>query len=102
MSEARLDPKTRNNDVGLYFRRSRRVVVDAPFGELATWIKSIDGGDVIWKNTKSGETNIWNFEAGETIPLTCDIILSGATIAGTPETTASANMIWASSPADLS
>lgn len=101
MSVGKLDPNTRNNDIGLYFGRSRRVVVDTPFGEMASWIKAGTAGDVIWYNSRTRETGIWNFEAGETAPIICDQILSSATIDGTPETTGAGNLIWAATPSKV-
>lgn len=98
---AKLDPNTRNNDIGLYFGKTRRVVVDTPFGEMASWIKAGTAGDIIWHNSRSGETGIWNVEAGESFPVACDEILSAATIEGTPETTTAANIFWASTPSSL-
>jgi len=101
MTVGKLDINTRNNDIGLYFGKSRRVVVDTNFGEMASWIKAGTAGNVIWKNTITGETNLWNLEAGETFPCCCDIILSTATIDGTPETTTSTGMMWASTPSTV-
>jgi len=101
MAANKLDPNTRNNDTGLYFGRSRRVVLDASFGEMASWIKAGTGGDVVWYNSLSGETGIWNLEAGESFPVMCDKILTGATIDGTPETTSALNLFWASTPSNI-
>lgn len=97
----KLDPNTRNNDVGLYFGRTRRVTLDTKFGEVASWIKAGAAGDVVWKNSISGEIGIWNLEAGESAPIACDEILTGATIDGTPETTGATNILWASTPSNL-
>jgi hypothetical protein len=101
MSNKKLDPNTRNNDIGLQFGKSRRVVVDALFGELASWVKAVGAGDIIWSNSVSGEVGIWNLEAGESFPVVCDQILSAATIDGNAETTTATTMLWASTPSDL-
>lgn len=101
MTSKKLDPNTRNNDIGLYFGKSRRVIVDEPFGELASWIKAGTAGTVIWSNSVSGEVSIWDLEAGESFPAPCDQILSAATIGGSPEVTSATNLFWASTPANL-
>ncbi len=97
----KLDPNTRNNDIGLYFGRSRRVVLDEQFGEMASWIKAGTAGDVVWKNSLNGEIGIISFEAGEALPIFCDEILTGATIDGTPESTSAGTLIWIATPARL-
>jgi len=97
MAANKLDPQTGNNDIGLYFTRSRRVVVDAPFGELATWIKAGTAGVVVYRNSLTGEEGLWNLEAGETAPIACTKILASATIDGLSETTTAGNMFWATS-----
>ena len=101
MTARKLDPKTRNNDIGLYFGRSRRVVIDQTFGEMASWIKANVGGDIVWKNSITGEIGIWNLEDGEAAPIVCDMILTSGTVGGTLETTSATGMLWASTPADL-
>lgn len=97
----KLDPNTRNNDIGLYFTKTRRVVVDQDFGELATWIKAGTAGDVIWYNSFSDETSIINLEAGEPAPIAATKILSAATIDGTPETTTATTLFWMTTASDI-
>jgi hypothetical protein len=96
----RLDKETANNDRGIYIAKTRRVVIDTPFGEIASWIKAGTAGDVVWRN-QSGELNIWNLEAGE--PFNCSAIevVSVGTVAGAAETTSATNLLWGSTPLDL-
>lgn len=101
MANAKLDPKSQNNEIGIFFRKSRKVTIGQQFGELASFIKAKQAGDVVWKNNITAEVSIWTFEAGETFPLVCDEILSGATIDGTPYTTAPTDLYWASTPANV-
>lgn len=98
----RLDDSTPNNDRGLYFAKSRRVVLDTPFGETASWIKNVGAGsgDVVWRN-KSGELNIWNLESGEVLPCSAIEVVTSGTVDGTPETTGAVNLMWSSTPLDL-
>ena len=96
-----LDPSTQNENIGLYISRSRRVVVDTTFGQLATWVKAQTTGDVVWENSISGEQGIWHLESGETAPLICDKILTNATIDGILETTSASGMLWGCSGASL-
>lgn len=102
MTAQKLDPNTQNIDTGLFMAKSRRVVVGTSFGEMASWVKSVDGGDVVWQNTQTEEINIWNCEAGEIIPARCNIILAGpVSIDGVPESTSSTTLLWGSTPGSL-
>ena len=98
MALKKFNPMTPNNEIGVNFGKSRRVVVDTAFGEMATWIKATTAGDVIWSNSEGGEVNIINFTAGEKLPLVCDQILSAATIDGSAETTTATGLFWISTP----
>jgi hypothetical protein len=100
MTLNKLDPHTPNNDIGLYIRRSRRVVLDTPFGEMASWIKAGTAGDIVWKNSLTGEEGIWNLEAGESFPVQCDEILTNGSAGGPVfgESTSAGNLLWASTP----
>lgn len=98
MAAKKFSPFTANNEIGLYFAKSRRVVLDTPFDELATWIKASVGGDIVWYNSELGETSIITIATGELLPLVCDQILTGATIDGTPETTSATGMYWMTTP----
>jgi len=101
MADEKLDPFTQNKEIGIFFRKSRKVTIDAPFGELASFIKSKQAGIVVWKNNLSGEVNVWEFEAGETYPMICDEIVSGATIDGVPYLTGPTDLYWANTPANV-
>jgi hypothetical protein len=97
-----LNDQTVNNDIGLYITGGgRRVVLDQPFGELATWIKATTAGTVIWKNSKTNKIGIWPLEAGEPFGVVCDEILSGATIDGVPEVTSAGGLFWATTTARI-
>lgn len=98
----KLDSNTQNNDIGLYMGKSRRVTLDVPFGEVASWVKNVGAGsgDLVWKN-KSGELNIWNLESGEVFPCNAIEIVTNGTVDGTPEITGATNLIWAATPANL-
>ncbi len=102
-----LDPATRNNDIGLYWEKCRRVDpagAGLPFviGELATGLISGVANTVVVKNSISGETNVVPFEAGEWKPIVFDQVLVGATIDGVAETTTTATgMFWTTSPANI-
>lgn len=101
MANAKTDKHSQNNELGIFFRKSRKVTIDENFGELASFIKSKQAGDVVWHNSITGETNVWNFEAGETYPIVCNEILTSATIDGTPYTTGPTDLYWASAPANV-
>jgi hypothetical protein len=101
MANAKLDPNSQNNEIGIFFRKSRKVTIGTQFGELASFIKAKQEGDVVWKNNITGEVNVWNFEAGETYPLVCDEILVSATIDSVLYTTAPTDLFWASTPANV-
>ena len=106
MSADKLDPNTRNNDIGLYWGKTRRVDPLAgglPYviGEITSGIKAGTAGDVVWKNSVNGEEGIISLEAGEWVPILCDEILSGATIDGRAETTTATNMIWTAAPSNV-
>ena len=104
----RLDPNTRNNDVGLYFNQSRRVDPAAAglpqnIPDYSTGIRVGIAGTVVWENW-SGDPQISIFEAGEWLPLAARAILASATIDGQVETTTvgiETGMLWTASPADL-
>lgn len=86
-----------NNEIGLTFTRSRRVVVDTSFGEMATWIKlSLSGtpGVVVWYNEETGEYGVWDLDIGELFPVACTKIVTSATIDGSLETTTAVGMFW--------
>lgn len=105
--ENKLDPSTKNNDVGLYWGRTRRVDplgAGLPYaiGELATGIKAGIAGDIVWYNSLIDETSVITVEAGEWVPIACTDILSGATIDGVAETTtAGTPAFWTTTPAAL-
>lgn len=98
----KLDPATKNNDIGLYFRRTRRATIDVPFGETATWIKAQLSGDIVWINSQNTENGVINAEAGEMIPIVCTEIVTSATVAGVLETTTASGFFYAVTPTDLS
>ncbi len=107
MSTKKLDPNTRNNDIGLYWDKCRRVdpaAAGLPFtiGEVATGLISSVANTVVTENTVSGEINVVPFEAGEWKPIVFDKVLVGATIDGVAETTTVATgMFWTTSPANI-
>jgi len=96
MTADKISTATPNNEVGAIITRSRRVVLDVSFGEMATWIKSGSAGDVVWYNSKNDEYGVWNVEAGEGWPIACDMIVTSHTIDGTLESTTATNLVWAS------
>ena len=97
-----LDPETQNNNRGLYMGKTRRVTLDTPFGETASWIKNVGAGsgDVVWRN-ESGDLNVWNLESGEVIPCNAIEVVTSGTVDGSAETTGATNLMWSSTPADL-
>lgn len=105
-TENKLDSSTRNNSVGLYWGRTRRVDpagAGLPYaiGELATGIKATTAGDIVWYNSESDETSVISVEAGEWVPIACTDILSGATIDGVAESTTAGTLFWTTTPASL-
>ena len=98
MAAKKFNPMTPNNEIGVNFGKSRRVVLDTHFGELATWVKATTAGTVVWHNSELGETNIIAFTAGEKLPIVCDEILTGATIDSIAETTTATGMYWITTP----
>jgi hypothetical protein len=103
MTTNKLDPNTPNNDVGLYWRKSRRVdplAAGLPFtiGEMASGIKCSVAGTVVIENTVNSEINIVALEAGEWVPIMFDKVLSGATIDGVAETTTATGLFWTTTP----
>jgi len=101
MGAKKLDPDVINNAIGLYITRSRRVVLDTDFGELATWLKCTTAGTVVWYNENTDETGVWEFEAGEGWPIGCTQILTNAIIDGSPESTTATGILWGVSGTDL-
>ena len=102
---AKLDPNTRNNDIGLYWKTSRRV--DPSGGglpwklpELATGIIASTAGTVVWKNIE-GSSEVTPFEAGQWQPISPVEVLIGDTIDGQAETTTATGLFWTASPANM-
>lgn len=102
MGAFKFNPTTCNNEVGVYFVKSRRVVIGTPFGEMASWIKSLQPGTIVFYNSLLDETSVIETEAGEALPIVCDKILTSATIDGSLETTTVVNMFWITTPQQLS
>jgi hypothetical protein len=101
----KLDPSTRNNDIGLYWNKSRKVDPSGaglPYRipDFATGISVSTAGTVVWVNW-AGESQITSFEAGEWKPLAAKEILLGDTIDGVAETTTATGLYWTTSPANL-
>ena len=101
MTASKLSSAIPNNEVGVYFTKSRRVVVGTSFGELATWIKSGSAGLVVWHNSYTDEYGVWELESGEVAPIACTSIVTSATIDGVLETTTATNMLWATCAGNL-
>lgn len=85
---------TANNEVGVQFVKSRRVIVGTSFGEFATWIKATTAGVIVSYNSSYDDHNVIEVEAGETVPIVCDKIVTGATIDGNAEVTTATGMFW--------
>jgi len=98
MTINKLDPNTPNNDVGLYFGKTRRVVIDTPFSEPATMIKAEVAGVIVWRHAITKELNVWELEADETVPVFADMIAASGTVDGSLETTSASNMFWGTAP----
>lgn len=98
----KLSPSTPNNDVGLYWKTSRRVkTLPAEIGELATGIIATTAGLLVWEN-EEGEAQVTPFEAGQWQPCAAVKILTSATIDGTLETTApTTGWLWTASPLNI-
>lgn len=94
MAIPKFNRMTPNNEVGIQFTKCRRVTVDVSFGEFATWVKATTAGTIVYHNSSYDESNVISVEAGETIPIFCDQVLTGATIDGVPETTTATGMFW--------
>ena len=102
MTAKKITSDTQNVDMGVFLAKTRRVKT-LPYlvGEMATMLKSVDGGDIITFNSITGETNIWNLEAGEILLTLFDQVLAGATIDGVAELTGSTVMLWGVTPFDF-
>lgn len=104
----KLNPSTPNNDIGLYFKTSRRVDpagVGLPWEvpELATGILATLAGVVVWNNAED-ESQITPFEAGQWLPILASKILSSATIDGNVETTTptlATKLFWTTTPLNV-
>lgn len=106
MTATKLDPQTPNNDVGLYWKKSRRVDplgAGLPFtiGEVCTGMKTSTAGIVVVENSVTGLQNVLSFEAGEWQPIVYDRVLVSATIDGVLETTTATGLFWTTSPFDI-
>ena len=101
MGAEKLNTASPNNELGLYFTRSRRVVVGTAFGEMATCIKCSVAGVVVWSNSETGEIGVWSLEAGEFFPVICDKILVSGTVGGVVETTTATGMFWATAASNV-
>ena len=99
---AKLDTSTPNNEVGLYWKSSRRVkALPAEIGELATGIIATTAGLLVWEN-EEGEAQVTPFEAGQWLPCATGKVLSSATIDGTLETTTpTTGWFWTTSPLNI-
>lgn len=96
MTAERLNPRTQNPDIGIFFSDSGKVTMaaaDLELGELVTMIKREVAGTVVWENEYTGQRGAWIFEAGETYPIPCTKILASATIKSIAYTT-TAGDIW--------
>lgn len=101
MAAKKFNTMTPNNEIGVYFVKSRRVTVDTEFGEMATWIKSTTAGDIVWQNTELDEISVITVEAGEILPIVCNKIITSATIDSVLETTTATGMFWITTPQQL-
>lgn len=101
MVAKKFNPLTPNNEIGIYFVKSRPVTIDIPFGEVATWIKNGTAGIIVYYNSEIDETSVIAAEEGETLPIVCDKIVSNATIDGIPYTTTTTGMYWITTPQHL-
>lgn len=105
MALQQFDITTPNNDIGLYMGKTRKLTwagADITLPEMATWLKVENGGEVIWKNTITGEVGIWVFGDLETAPIVFNKILASATIDGSAETTnVTGSIYWAASMASV-
>lgn len=99
----RLDPETRNNDTGLYWTKTRRADPTYPteLPDLATGLKGVQAGDIVWYNKYTDETGVIFVEAGEWVPVACTKILSSATIDGVLESTTVTNIFWTTSGSQI-
>lgn len=93
------NPATPSNDIGLFIEKSRRLTVDVPFGTKASWVVATTGGIIVWKDLNETEANVISTEAGQWLPLKCDIILSSAEVDGVTENTTASGMFWAAAGA---
>lgn len=106
MAAKKLDPSTRNNDIGLYWSKTRRIdplAAGLPYavGEVATGLVAGTAGIVVYTNALTGDDDVMSFEAGEWKPIVFTDILFGATIEGIAETTTATNMFWTTTSADI-
>lgn len=86
------DLNTQNEHIGLYIGKSRKIIFTVLGGiiqlpEFANWLKPTVASTIVWKNSKTDETSVSEFEAGEMLPIVCDQILVSATIDGVLEST---------------
>ena len=104
--EQKLDPKTQNNDIGLYPVKARwaykgTIASDIIIGEICTWIRAINGGSIVYRNPVTKENNIEYLQDGEKAPILFDKIYVSATVDGVIETTTASNVIYYTTPAQL-
>lgn len=89
------NPATRNNDVGLYFEESGRITVGDPIGKKVCWITAATAGDIVWRQLDKERINVISIQAGQFLPIKCDIILSSGLVDGVTEDTTATGLQWA-------
>lgn len=94
MTADKFNSETPNNEIGLCMTKTRRVVINKNFGELAIVIKCTTAGTVVWFNSQLKEYGVWYLEAGEAFLAACDTIVTSATIDGILETTTAGGLFW--------
>lgn len=105
MALHKFNPTTQNNEIGLTIGKSRRVIINKPFGERANWIQAGTGGLLVYKNLEADETSVILMETGQLLAIACDVILTSAFIdhgeGPVEETTTASDLFWAATPANL-
>lgn len=95
MAENRIDPNTRNNDIGVFPGTSRMLYSgavglagDKLVGGVATWIRCVTGGWVVYHNPLNDTDNAEFLQDGEKAPLIFDKIYDTTTAVDSQVTTA--------------
>jgi hypothetical protein len=105
MTANKMSAGIRNNDIGLYPARSRVaytgvISADVTIGEIATWVRAVTGGWIVYRNPMSNEDGVEYVNDGEKAPICFDKIYSTKSVDG--KTTTAQTVLWYSTPQSFS